>query len=347
MELQLAAIQSLGWEVRALLFNSGAVAERYAVANIPTTVVSEKAGIVTLLSTALSAAREFKPEILVSHGYKEAVVGAYIAWRLSVPLVTTYHGFTENPKGSAKLKALFYNTLHRFISKYFAARVVTVSNALATALSYTELKKLRIVHNVADATAPAQREADQLLSKRPAIVFVGRLVPVKRVDLILEAADALQKSSDNFHIYIVGDGPQAAMLKSKNKEFGLDERVTFLGFRDDARELIYAADLLVISSDSEGIPTVLLDAMFAGVPVVSTDLPGVREVLQQVVNYPAELVATGDYQALAQALRQGIKGVAANTGERGSWRGIMTQHFAPEVGGKKHILIYSEILGTT
>lgn len=344
MELQLRAIQGLGWDVRALLFNSGTVAERYSAAKIPTTVVSERLGFVSLLSAALAKAHEFKPALVVSHGYKEAVVGAYLAWKLSIPLVTTYHGFTENPKGFARIKILFYSTLHRWISKFYAARVLTVSNALARALSYTGLKKLRVVHNVAEATAPALGDSEKLFLKRPAIVFVGRLVPVKRVDLILEAANVLQKTANNFHIYIVGDGPEALTLKSKNKEFGLDERVTFLGFRNDARQLIYAADILVISSDSEGIPTVLLDAMFAGVPVVSTDLPGVREVLQQVEKYPAELVATGDARALAQALKRGIEQNSANQ-TRDRWQGIMAQHFAPEVAGKRHVLIYNEILG--
>jgi glycosyltransferase involved in cell wall biosynthesis len=109
-----------------------------------------------------------------------------------------------------------------------------------------------------------------------AFFFVGRLYPVKDLGTLLNAfaalpLDVLARS----RLYLVGDGPERAALEARRDALGLREKVLFLGARGDVAEVLAAADALVMSSKSEGLPMVLLEAMAAGVPCVATAVGGI------------------------------------------------------------------------
>jgi glycosyltransferase involved in cell wall biosynthesis len=109
-----------------------------------------------------------------------------------------------------------------------------------------------------------------------AFFYVGRLNPVKDLGTMLDAFAALPADvSFRARLYMVGDGPERAMLEARRDALGLGERVTFLGARSDVSEVLMAADGFVMSSKSEGLPMALLEAMAAGVPCIATAVGGI------------------------------------------------------------------------
>jgi glycosyltransferase involved in cell wall biosynthesis len=112
------------------------------------------------------------------------------------------------------------------------------------------------------------------------IVAIGSLFPVKRWDRLLVAASALKQSSFAFRIRIVGDGPIRASLQQQAQDLGVDDRVEFIGRSDDIPGLLGDATFLVHTSDSEGCPNVVMEAMACGRAVVATDVGDVPYLVE-------------------------------------------------------------------
>ena len=120
---------------------------------------------------------------------------------------------------------------------------------------------------------------------------VGRLEKVKNFLLLIRAVKDL-----DVKLMIVGEGSEREMLKKLVKEIGIEEKVIFTGFREDALEIIANAKIFVISSDREGFPYVVIEALLLGIPVVSTDVSDMKEILPKgsvvPVNGEKELTET-------------------------------------------------------
>lgn len=114
----------------------------------------------------------------------------------------------------------------------------------------------------------------------PLVVQVGRLEPGKNPALTLSAIAEIPQS----HGVFIGDGPLAEELKARAHVLGLDHRCSWLGYREDARELIAGADVLVLPSASETTPLCILEAMDAGVPVVASAVGGIPDLIEDEVH---------------------------------------------------------------
>jgi len=138
----------------------------------------------------------------------------------------------------------------------------------------------------------------------PVIATAGRLVPVKDHRTLLQAFAALC-ARRAARLVLFGEGPLEQDLRAFAAELGIADRVLFAGYVNDPAACYAAADLFVLSSTSEGFGNVLIEAMAAGVPVVSTDAPhGPREILRD--GEFGTLVPVGDAAALAGALAAGL-----------------------------------------
>lgn len=130
------------------------------------------------------------------------------------------------------------------------------------------------------------------------IAAVGRLAPQKRLKDLIWGADILKIIRDDFHLVIIGDGPQRARLEQFREEVHIRDRVHFLGHRADAAGLMRHFDILWHASEYEGLPNAILEAMAAGVPVVASDISGNRDLV--VPDATGYLVALGDRPAYAK-----------------------------------------------
>ncbi|HEX4882735.1 MAG TPA: glycosyltransferase [Casimicrobiaceae bacterium] len=183
-----------------------------------------------------------------------------------------------------------------------------------------------VVYNgVADEVAPVGARA-QLRQQwgvpdgAVVVLFVGRLVEVKRVDTLLHAAALLAADGCAQHVVICGDGPQRAALEQLARSLGVDGRVHFAGERSDVAAVIDAADLVVLPSRHEGLSNVILEAMRGARPVVASRAGGNVELVDHERN--GLLFDVGDQRGLAAAIRRlaGDEPLRRAMGVRGAQR---------------------------
>ncbi len=144
---------------------------------------------------------------------------------------------------------------------------------------------------------------------RPVVLTVSRFVEKKGLFHLLEAYKILQEEQERFQGLIIGQGPLAALLEERLKEYGLDESVRLLSFQgqEEIRDHYKEADVFVLpciraaNGDQDGMPYVLVEAMACGLPVVSTYLSGIPELVRD--GETGFLVEPGDSRALARVLR--------------------------------------------
>ena len=131
------------------------------------------------------------------------------------------------------------------------------------------------------------------------IVMVGRLEPVKNHSLLLHAASRLKCNINNIHIVLVGDGPLKNDLKELAKQLDISDRVHFLGIRKDVNIVLWASDVFVLCSKTEGLPLSLLEAMAAKLSIVTTRSANGSGLVLNKIN---GMVAENDAQSLAECI---------------------------------------------
>jgi len=148
----------------------------------------------------------------------------------------------------------------------------------------------------------ASRDHVGIPANQRALLWVGRMVPVKGLGTMIQALHQIGKSREEIHLYLVGDGPQRKELRSRVQGLGLSDRVHFVG-RKKHEELgpwFRAADLTVLPSLSEGIPNVLLESLACGTPFVASRVGGIPEIAGHSA---ARLVSPENPNELAEGIK--------------------------------------------
>jgi glycosyltransferase involved in cell wall biosynthesis len=133
------------------------------------------------------------------------------------------------------------------------------------------------------------------------LTFVGRLVPIKRLDVLLRALAEARRREARFHLAVVGDGEMRPALEALTHRLQLSGAVSFTGYRRDLAEIVEGSDIGVISSDNEGTPVSLIEMAAGARPLVGTRVGGVPDVVRPDCGL---LVPPGNHVALAEALLQ-------------------------------------------
>ncbi|MBL8514284.1 MAG: glycosyltransferase [Betaproteobacteria bacterium] len=254
--------------------------------------------------------REHRIEVLHSHNWGVFLEGALAAWLSpGVVLVNTVHGpyMDYAPGWTSRFKQRARHLLERIASWRYRA-VVLVSDAIAAyiardiGIANARLTTIRNGIAALDVSRVERREDGVRF------ITVGRLAEVKNQAMVIRAFhDAGCKDAE---LWIAGDGPERANLEQLSSDLGLTGRVRFLGFCDDVTPHLAQCDIFVMSSHYEGISIAVLEAMRAGLPVLGTDVGGMRETVEP--GHTGELVPAGGVDALAACMRR----VAASSSER-------------------------------
>jgi glycosyltransferase involved in cell wall biosynthesis len=273
--------------------------------------------------------RRWKPDIVHTHTAKAGFLGrmaARLARRRRPVIVHTYHGHVlEGYFGPALSRA--YATLEKLCAR-FSDRLVGVSQA-----TVDDLVRLGIAPAERFVVIPLGLELDDFLAiPRPRrgpvpfrdeagagpddvlALFVGRFAAIKRLDVLLEAVGCARRQGAPLRLALVGDGEQRPELEALARAEGIAEHVHFAGYREDLVPLITAADVAVLASDNEGTPVSLIQAAAGGLPLVSTAVGGVAEVVREGTGL---LTPAGDAEALGGALAA-LAGDAARRGSLGA-----------------------------
>jgi len=293
-------------------------------------ITGNRLGRLTTLRRCLNADR-----IDVVHAW--LFIANAFAWMANVgrhcPLITS----ARNCKRQGRL----LDALNR---RAFAASNAIVVNSQEVA-GYIERiynaprDRIAVIYNAVDTDR--FHPAAETEHHPPCVMMIGRLVAQKNPALFLRAAAAIRTQVPATHFRIVGDGPLRAEVESQISALGLRECVEVMRERGDVPELLRQTDVLWLTSDWEGLPNVVLEAMASGVPVVATDVGGTREVLHD--REGGFVIPPGDCNALVSrslplltdgALRRRFS-VAARA---------RAQAFAPERMASQMLALYQRLI---
>jgi len=189
--------------------------------------------------------------------------------------------------------------------------VVCVSEHMRKAISDLGVPDgdIHVVRNGLDGSCfyPADRSIARqrlgLPSEGTVLLWVGRMVPVKGVDVLIDACGALTIGGLDIRLCLVGDGPLRRALAARAAQVGLGRRVMFIGdvFQETLADWYRAADLTVLPSYSEGVPNVLCESISCGTPFVASNVGGIPEIADSQLD---RLVAPGDALGLAGVIRE-------------------------------------------
>jgi glycosyltransferase involved in cell wall biosynthesis len=287
----------------------GALAEELDLRPFPLPMVRRRPARLIRAALALrKAIRMWSPNLLHVHNPAMALVASLTTLRgRRPPSLVSVHGVPPEDYANAARLLL-----------WAGLPVVACGEGVREALAEHGFRVARTIPNaVSPAPEPANRVAlvreFDIRPDRRLIVNVGRLAPQK--DQVL-AVRALRDIPDAT-LLIVGDGPARARIEYEARLWGLVDRVVLTGFRTDARRLLGAADVALITSRWEGLPLVVLEALAAGVPIVATSVTGVRGLLAD--GRTAVLVPYGDPSAVASGVRRVLRdpGLASALSEGG------------------------------
>lgn len=261
----------------------GELAAEFAEEGLGTTVLgvevsmrSVPSGIAALTSTL----RSVDPDLVHSHLSFSHLISRTACARLSVPHVATYHNVREK-------RTLPKRTAERAM-RGLSDRIVCVSEGVRD--SYGATADMSVIHNAIDVREFAQRVSEADASDVASTVSPGdtvflnvaRCVRVKRQQDLVRAVSRMD--AEDVHLFVVGDGPRRSVLEDAVVEAGVSDRVTVTGYVDRVEPYYAVADAFVSSSSREGFPSTHIEAMAARLPVVSTRIPGVTELVDHGVN---------------------------------------------------------------
>ena len=287
--------------------------------------------------------RQEQFDLVHSQDQDTQIYGALLRRRHNVPLVMTRHVLQEpTPTVKTSLRA----RLVLLAARYGADRIVAVSEAVRVLFAkqaHIPLSRIDTVYNGIDIERFALKSGREVLGWDPAqrvIIMVGVLREGKGHDVLFQAIPQLMAAVPNVQIKLVGDGELDTPLRKQAEQFGAT--VEFLGQRTDIPQLLSGSNILVLPSWSEALPTVLIEAGAASLPVVATRVGGSPEIVED--GRTGYLVPTGDPAALAARLIELLQNpeLANHMGDEAHSRIVKT--FSLQRQAQQTIALYERVL---
>jgi glycosyltransferase involved in cell wall biosynthesis len=343
------ALAERGVEVHVVMFHRAGrshppFADYMTRLGTPFTIVPENGPADAALPGRLRRVlRDLRPDVVETHSYKTTAL-VYLLRRLGglrQPWLGFFHGATSE---NAKVRA--YHWLDGRLLRD-AERTVVMSEKHRREFAHLG-SRVRVLYNSV-VPMPDEPTAELLLPPAveaaaaagdPLVGVVGRLSPEKGVDIYLHALARLEGRGVRFMSVLAGDGPERAACEALAAELGLSHRVAFLGTVASMQSLYRRLELLVIPSRSEGLPNVLLEAMRADVPVVSTSVGAVPEVLGGT--HAGVLVPPVNVEALADAIAASLH-LKSDATSRTSRAEVATR-FSLDHRAAEHVRTYRELV---
>jgi glycosyltransferase involved in cell wall biosynthesis len=256
-----------------------------------------------------------RPDIVHTHAAKAGTLGRLAArvapGRSDRVLVHTFHGHSLSSYFSSSATRVFL-AIERFLASRTTC-LVAVSKEVRddlVAMNVAEPDDFEVIRCGFDLSPFVIAGPERTLRRgrlraelaipihARLVTLVARLVPIKRVDRFLRLANMLAERGDTYFL-IVGDGELRGVLQASTDAQTLGDRLIWTGFRRDIADICFASDVVALTSDNEGTPISLIEALAAGTPVVSTDVGGVATVVLD--DQTGLLAPPGDEAGLADA----------------------------------------------
>lgn len=293
--------------------------------------------------------RRLRPDVLNPHGNRDSKAALLAAWGMNVPCVIRSRHMSAPVRNTGFNRRLYRRLCHR---------VLTTSRAAAGQIVRDLGVPPERVHFVPSgidppSPLPGRETARRELSEAwgiPAdafwIGFVGRLSPEKGVDRLIDAVAALAPGRPELRLVLAGRGGEMERLRNQAIRRGLEEKAFFPGFQEDFWRCHRALDLEVLPSISgEGVPQSLLEAMYAGCPVIGSRDGGIPDIVRD--GETGLLMPTPDVPGLVQVLRRALDDPEGTARRAAAARRMVAENHTVEVMGQTLLKIYQSVISET
>ena len=287
-----------GNDVVVALGGEGVLRDRLRESNITTRPIGSMKRDVHLADDTASLAdifriiREVKPDVLHLHSPKAAGLGSFAGKLLGVKkIIYTVHGwaFNEDRSLAQKMVICFFS----WLTMMFSTHVINISEKELSQSQMFPLvtKKLRLIrlgikppifYSTASAHHFLQSKTTEPLSKKVIIGTIAELHNNKGLSYAINALAILVQSFPNFIFFIIGEGERRDDLESLIKAKGLEKHVILAGYVSHAAEYLKGFSIFLLPSIKEGLPYTLIEAGYAGIPVVATTVGGIPEIIDDM-----------------------------------------------------------------
>lgn len=249
--------------------------------------------------------RQARFSLLHTHGYFAGTFGRLSGWLAGVPVLVTH---VHSTYFNYRKRNLW---VERMLS-HVTSKVICVSAAVqsfVTDLENIPKEKTCVIYNGVDVPSGNVPVEDMLQTRSSLgigdneilLIVVASLKPLKGHAFLFHALSDIFQRVPNFRLLVVGDGPQRKDLEAQAEHLGIASRILFTGTRDDVQALLRISDIFILPSvEREGVSMAIIEAMASGLPVVSTLLGGIPEVVEN--GSSGYLVPPGDRHALSEVL---------------------------------------------
>ncbi len=261
--------------------------------------------------------KKINPDVIHLNSSKISILGSLAAWGLKKKVIYTAHGWVFLEPIAEILKKI-YLWAEKVSAKY-KNKVICVSeyDRSAARLNNFPMEKIVTIHNgieIANTSTLGKNEAreklvrlaknEQLTTSGHLIGSIANLYPTKNLPALITAANKIVETNSDTIFCIIGEGPEKKNLQNLIKQKKLENKVFLLGSIQNAKKYLPAFDVFVLPSVKEGLPYTLLEAMAVGLPIVTTRVGGIFEMLEFYPQTHYRLVEANDIQSLAQAIRE-------------------------------------------
>lgn len=226
--------------------------------------------------------RRERIDIVHTHCSIPGIIGRIAAWMAGVPIIIhTVHGFHFHDR-TPRLKRAFYMAIERFAGFFTHTLLSQNRHDLEVAAShgFVPRSRLQYIGNGIKLDDFPMPDRSAVHRDNLTITCIARLEPIKNHKMLFEAAGVLKTRGHRFRLLLVGDGELRGRYQTLCKKLGIEDRVEFLGYRNDVPEILAMTDLSVLTSVKEGVPRAIIESMAMGIPVVATRVSGNREAVR-------------------------------------------------------------------
>jgi glycosyltransferase involved in cell wall biosynthesis len=244
-------------------------------------------------------------DIIHTHFLKPYAIAGISNIILRKKMIYNYHGLFIDNIYNTSLDKILYKIAHFIICSFGAVEVAIVPSFASKKALINETKifpQTKVYYNgfdPSDNTGQNIHIVNYLTEIKNSYFLIGivaRIEIQKRIDLSLEIAKFLVQKHKNLFFVLFGDGPLENEMQSLANSLGLENNVKFFGYIPNVKSYIKFFDVLLFTSDWEGLPLTIWETMAAGIPIVSTDVGGVKEIIEQEkcgIIYPINSIEGG------------------------------------------------------
>ena len=339
-------------QLTVVLLNDGELYQKLKSDGIEVHLFDESQfSAVQIFSRLNSLLKKINPHLVHTHRDKENIIGSLAAKVNNIHSIRSVHGAPEHIASWSKPHKKLIHWLNRWTGRKLQQRVVSVSHELTDYLLGEFTKdKVVVVENGLDIEALEKFKRSPLSrfkNENVNVGIVGRLVPVKRVDRFLESAQIVLNNlpQQNVIFNVFGDGPLRNQLEEQAANLQLSGNILFHGHcsGSDIHEKIAGLDLLLMTSDHEGLPMTLLESMFLGTPVICSSVGAMPRVLRQ--GDCGILVEKLSANAFAIAIEKAIENNKQTLEKAQNAIQRVISHYSALQNAKNFLRIYSNVTG--